>query len=79
MLKDFPEVQQWMEESRADGEMRGRLAEAREVAERLLTARFVSLSPAALEFLELRTRDELHDLAVRAIEAPDLRSLGVPE
>jgi hypothetical protein len=83
MLKDFPPVQQWIEESRLEGE---RIGEQRaghkqvlEICKRALTEHFGPLSPATEEYLELRTADELGELIVRSVHAPDLSSLGVPE
>jgi hypothetical protein len=74
MLKDFPEVQRWMEESREEGV----LQTARRFCKGNLRARFGALSPATEEYLDTRTADELHELAVRALDVSDLRSLGVP-
>ncbi len=74
MLKDFPEVQRWIEEGREEGV----LQTARRFCKDTLRARFGLLSPASEEYLEMRTADELHDLAVRALSVPDLRSLDVP-
>jgi hypothetical protein len=79
MLKDFPPVQEWMEESRLEGERQGGLKQLLPVCKRTLAARFGLISPAAEEFLELPTADELGDLIVRSIDAPDLASLGIPE
>lgn len=83
MLKDFPPVQQWMEESRLEGERIGEQRaghkQALQICKRTLTERFGPLSPAAEEYLEIRTADELGDLIVRSVHAPDLSSLGIPE
>ncbi len=83
MLKDFPPVQQWMEESRLEGrlegEEQGSLKLARLISKRTLTERFGPLSPAAEEYLDLRTADELSELIVRSVHAPSLSSLGIPE
>jgi hypothetical protein len=82
MLKDFPEVQRWMEESRLQGEQagleRGGLQRARLICKRTLMERFGPLSREAEEYLDTRTADELGDLVVRSLRAPDLAALGIP-
>jgi hypothetical protein len=79
MLKDFPPVQQWIEESRLEGERRGGLKQILQVCKRTLVERFGPLSPATEAYLEIRTADELGDLIVRSVHASDLSSLGIPE
>lgn len=74
MLKDFPEVQQWI----AEGREQGGLRRARLICNRTLTERFGPLSPAAEAYLDLRTADELGDLVVRSLRASDLAALGIP-
>jgi hypothetical protein len=78
MLKDFPEVQQWMQESREEGERRGDLRTARRICKHALTDRFGQLSAAAEEHLDLRTVDELDALVVRVHRASSLAELGIP-
>ena len=87
MLKDFPEVQRWIKQGREAGreegeklgEARGELQATRGTLERQLTVRFGPLSAATTNFLALRTRDELDELAVQLLAAPDLAALGLPE
>ena len=83
MLKDFPPVQQWIEESRLEGrlegEERGGLKQLRQTCERTLVERFGPISPAAKEFLDTRTTGELSDLIVATVHASDLPSLGIPD
>lgn len=82
MLKDFPEVKQWIEEGREEGrqegEMRGDLRTARRICKHALIDRFGRLSAAAEEFLDTRTVDELDALVVRAHRASSLADLGIP-
>jgi hypothetical protein len=78
MLKDFPEVQQWIEEGREEGERRGDLRTARRICKHALSDRFGRLSAAAEEYLDLRTVDELDALVVRVHRASSLAELGIP-
>ena len=78
MLKDFPEVQQWIEEGRQEGEQRGDLRTARRICKHTITDRFGQLSAEAEEFLDTRTVDELEALTARVHRATTFADLGVP-
>ncbi len=78
MLKDWPEVQRWIEEGKQAGVERGSLATARQICKRTLTDRFGALSRESEAFLDLRTADELAELVVRSNKVNDLAALGVP-
>ena len=78
MLKDFPEVQEWIKEGELRGELRGDLRTARRICKHTLTDRFGQLSTEAEEYLDTRTVDELDTLIARVHRASTLADLGIP-
>ena len=75
-MQDLGLIGDWMEEREARGVARGRVAEARRMALRLLVKRFGTLPPALLERIEQADADWCDDLHERAIDAANLSDLA---
>jgi hypothetical protein len=77
MLKEASIIQEWIEQAAEEAEARGEARRARAMLRRVLSQRFGELPEAMVRQIEQQDPDWCESMAVRAITAPSLESLGL--